>query len=226
MSIKTNCVCQEIPTLKSAECGFEVNIESPNIRVNCRGDVPNQVNFLKITGNVTYFPILPPYFTEIYNISIKNAGLKAISQKDFQALNKLESIDLSGNKIDSIHPEAFNGLNNLKTLDLTGNVCISASVKDSSVDAQKLIKIAGEKCSTDPKSNRKKLIYIIVGLACVIIAMIVAILVKNCQIHRAIAPGISNRGYESHTLPQTPRVERHDSGDHQAVRDENNRKEI
>lgn len=214
--------------LKYTKCIFSVNIDSPNTKIDCKESVrsPERVHFIKVMGNVAYFPILPPSLTEIRDISIVQAGLKEISQSDLQAHKKLEALDLRGNKIQFIHQNAFDGLNNLMSLGLTGNTCINADAKNSTIDTQALIKATKEKCSKpiDPSKKKKLIVYVAVGLGCLTVALVVTIVIKKYKSKSALVTGVSNRGYESHTLKPPPRARESPSAVDQPV--EGNRKKF
>lgn len=98
-------------------------IDDPEVSLH---SLPNgeQVEVLKLDNNknIKYLPenianILP----NLIEVSAKNAAIDTILPGDFEDLENLQNIDLSGNVLKIIEPETFDGLSALKNLDLSEN---------------------------------------------------------------------------------------------------------
>ncbi|KAL7026929.1 hypothetical protein ACKWTF_005238 [Chironomus riparius] len=127
--------------LKTVKCGIIYETSEPNSKsvIKCDmsdqkiedpevsfADIPNgkEVEVLKFDNNknIKYLPDnIALVFPNLKEITAENSAIELILPGDFEDLNKLENIVLSGNDLKSIEPETFDGLDNLKNLDLSNN---------------------------------------------------------------------------------------------------------
>jgi len=147
----------------------------------------DNVDFFYVSqGQVNYFPHgLNKTFKNLRGITIGNAGLKEVHQRDLkdypklmnlylynnnlQILEKdlfefnpnLETIYLHTNKITHIDPNVFDKLSKLKSLYLNSNTCINMEAANNPTEVQKIIKTAQAQCiSLDYSSLEQKVKYL------------------------------------------------------------------
>jgi insulin-like growth factor-binding protein complex acid labile subunit len=109
--------------LMSCEIDSDFDIETQRFKIKPSPEL-SKVKRFNVKGNrkVKYLPEnLAELMPNLFEVSVVDSGLLGVTRKNFDGLNQLKSINLSGNNIKHLEPDTFENLESLENLNLAEN---------------------------------------------------------------------------------------------------------